>query len=127
MGITAMIVFAGIKIAVIDHHVAMILVMLVIDIAKKGLMAFEIDFADVLFILVVAGRNEATLVVATLVKDVLEDVVQIKAFEVRELVVAGNFGLDALIIAVFSAIDREDRRAGDAGDAERQATDAKAK
>lgn len=124
MGIAAAIVI--IKIAVVDQHVAMILVMLEIDIAKEGLMMLEIDFADVLHAFVIPSRERATLI-ADLVKDALEDVLQIDTLEINDFGVAGGIYLKALIISRFPVENRKNRCMGDAGDTERQATDAKTK
>jgi hypothetical protein len=125
----------------VNHEMTAVLVVVVVNVAQKEVRGFVIEIADLVVVLVIANRLhiKAILMIVFDVADLIVDFGDF-ALEIERLGVAlivdlqaliverhALFDLQTLVVSVFPAIDRSYRCAGDARDAERQATDAKAK
>jgi len=120
---------AGIKSAAIDHQKAIVtmLAVFVADVAQKVVVLVGPDeLAGVfVFVLVIMAKKDRLEIADVL--DVELAIILVAKLEIDALGVgmADLFDLKTLVISEFPAVDFDDARAGDAGDAERQATDAK--
>jgi len=120
---------AGIKSAAIDHQKAIVtmLAVFVADVAQKVVVLVGPDeLAGVfVFVLVIMAKKDRLEIADVL--DVELAIILVAKLEIDALGVgmADLFDLKTLVISIFPGVDVDDARAGDAGDTERQATDAK--
>ena len=118
---------AGIDAAVIDHQIAIetMLAVFVADVAQLVVVLIgPDDFAGV-FVFVVMAKKDRLDFAGVLIVELAIILVTKLEIEALGVGVADLFDLKTLVISEFPAVDFDDARAGDAGDAERQATDAK--
>lgn len=118
---------AGIEAAVIDHQIAIVtmLAVFVADVAQLVVVFIgPDDFAGV-FVFVVMAKKDRLDFAGVLIVELAIILVTKLEIEALGVGVADLFDLKTLVISEFPAVDFDDARAGDAGDAERQATDAK--
>jgi len=118
---------AGIEAAVIDHQIAIVtmLAVFVADVAQLVVVLIgPDDFAGV-FVFVVMAKKDRLDFAGVLIVELAIILVTKLEIEALGVGVADLFDLKTLVISEFPAVDFDDARAGDAGDAERQATDAK--